>query len=105
MTSQLYCQGAALHTEQSHLMAESCKTGVQRRTDALREPQAVRLTVAIVPDIDKPSELALHYFLSSSCFFNYCLSTYPQSCYAIQDLIRHLDIPSVCLETSIFVQQ
>jgi len=52
MTSQLYCQGAAPHTEQSHLMAESCKTGVRQRcTDALREPQTVRLTVADVPDI------------------------------------------------------
>jgi len=68
MTSQLYCQGAALHTEQSHLMAESCKTGVQRCTDALQVPQTVRLTVAIVASIDKPSELALRYILPPSCF-------------------------------------
>ena len=68
MTSQLYCQGAAPHTEQSHLMAESCKTGVQRCTDALREPQTVRLTDAVVPDVDKPSELALHYFLPYFCY-------------------------------------
>lgn len=67
MTSELYCQGAAPHTEQGHLMAESCKTGVRRCTDALRKPQTVRLTVATVPDIDKPSELALHYF-QPSCF-------------------------------------
>jgi len=67
MTSQLYCQGAAPRAEQRHLMAESCKTGVQRCTEALREPQTV-LTVAVVPDIEKPSELALHYFLPSSCF-------------------------------------
>lgn len=50
-------------------MAESCKTGVQRCTDALREPQTVRVTVTVVPDIDKPLELALHYFLPSSSTF------------------------------------
>jgi hypothetical protein len=68
MTSQLYCQGAVTHTEQSNLIAESCKTGIQCCTDALWEPQTVRLTVAIVPDIDKPSELEIHYFIPSSSF-------------------------------------